>query len=139
VSLRPTTSLRVDATGVLSRITRQRDASEFSRVLIPRLKIEYQMTRALRFRTVGEYRSARVAGFVDWQTGEPLLIGPTPVSDDQSGGLRVDWLASYEPSPGTVAFAGYGSSHDTPSATSLGGLRRVEDSFFVKLAYQFRR
>ena len=58
---------------------------------------------------------------------------------DELGGLRVDWLAAFQPTPGTVAFLGYGSSHESPSATSLAGLRRMADGVFVKLAYQFRR
>ena len=139
LSLRPTTSFRVNWTGVLSRITRQRDGSEFARVFIPRLKLEYQLTRAVRFRAVGEYTSARGASFLDAETGDSLLVGGVIVPAVQSGGLRVDWLASYEPTPGTVAFLGYGSSHTAPSATSLSALRRAEDGFFVKLAYQFRR
>ena len=53
---------------------------------------------------------------------------------------RTDVLVSFEPTPGTVAFFGYGTSlakdpllYQTPDYT------RTTDGFFVKLAYQFRR
>jgi hypothetical protein len=53
--------------------------------------------------------------------------------------LRVDWLASFEPTPGTVAFFGYGSSLDDISAFGFHRMQRSSDGFFVKLAYQIRR
>ena len=54
-------------------------------------------------------------------------------------GLRVDLLASFEPTPGTVAFLGYGSSLETDEEFNWSRLRRRTDGFFVKLAYQIRR
>jgi hypothetical protein len=137
--LRPTPSLRVEGTGVLSLITRARDRSRFARTLIPRLKVEYQLTRALFFRVVGEYRSEERSALMDARTGDPLLINGAPAGATEFGGLRVDWLAAFQPTPGTVAFLGYGSSHESPSASSLAGLRRTADGVFVKLAYQFRQ
>jgi len=52
--------------------------------------------------------------------------------------VYVDWLFSYRPTPGTVAFLGYGSSLVEPSAFRFAGLSRVSDGFFVKLSYLFR-
>jgi len=40
LGLRPTQSVRVEATQVYSRITRARDGSEFARTIIPRVKVE---------------------------------------------------------------------------------------------------
>ena len=54
-------------------------------------------------------------------------------------GLRVDALFSYQPSPGTVAFFGYGSSLDPDPAHVAGPLFRTNDGFFVKLSYVFRQ
>ena len=54
-------------------------------------------------------------------------------------GLRVDLLASFEPTPGTVAFLGYGSSLETDAEFNWSRLQRRNDGFFVKLAYQVRR
>ena len=53
--------------------------------------------------------------------------------------LRVDWLFSYQPTPGTVVFLGYGSSLEEPDR--FGRLRRygrVSDGFFAKISYLFR-
>jgi hypothetical protein len=61
---------------------------------------------------------------------------PAPGFDRRS--LRFDGLISFEPRPGTVAFLGYGSG--LADDVSLDRqLERVNDGFFVKLAYQFRR
>ena len=53
--------------------------------------------------------------------------------------LRMDWLVSYVPSPGTVFFAGYGSSLTEPEAFRFRQVERVRDGFFVKLSYLLRR
>ena len=52
--------------------------------------------------------------------------------------LRVDWLFSYQPTPGTVMFAGYGGSYDGPEHLRFRELNRTDDGFFVKLSYLFR-
>jgi hypothetical protein len=116
LDLRPTGSIRVSGSNTYSLITRSRDGSEFARTIIPRLKVEYQPTRPLFFRVVGEYVSQRRAPLEDAVTGDPLLINGQPQPFQESNGLRVDFLASFEPSPGTVAFLGYGSSLDDTAA-----------------------
>jgi len=122
-----------------SRIRRTRDDSEFARTIIPRVKVEYQPTRALFVRVVGEYISERQDILRDALTGDPLLTRGAPFAPVSANGLRVDALFSYEPTPGTVAFFGYGSSLDTYQTFSLRGLQRTSDGFFLKLAYQIRR
>jgi hypothetical protein len=122
-----------------SRITRARDGSEFARTIIPRLKLEYQPRRSLFFRVVSEYVSGRSAALEDARTGAPISINGTPTAATESNRLRVDWLASFEPTPGTVAFLGYGSSTDDSGPFKFRRLTRTSDGFFVKLAYQFRR
>jgi hypothetical protein len=54
-------------------------------------------------------------------------------------GFRLDLLASFEPTPGTVAFLGYGSSLESDREFNWSRLERVNDGFFLKLAYQLRR
>jgi hypothetical protein len=138
-NFRPTSSIRLELTNTLSRITRHRDGSDFARTIIPRLKAEYQLTRVLFLRIVGEYRSQRQAGLRDARTGVRLLSDGIPVAAQKFDGLRLDCLFSYEPTPGTVAFFGYGSSLETDRVFTLDQLRRTSDGFFVKLAYQIRR
>ena len=67
-----------------------------------------------------------------------LRAGGAPLLAEMSNGLRIDALFSYEPTPGTVVFFGYGNSMNTERQLSLRGLRRSSDGFFLKLAYQFR-
>jgi hypothetical protein len=115
------------------------DGSEFARSTIPRLKVEYQPNRALFFRVIGEYRSERRAALQDPSTGAPLFVGGVPQPVTEFNGFRLDLLASFEPTPGTVAFLGYGSSLESDREFNWSRLERVNDGFFVKLAYQVRR
>ena len=138
VSLRPTSQLRLTLTGEYAHINRKRDDSEFARSVIPRLKAEYQATRHLFFRGIVEYAAERVAALVDARTGSPLLLNGRPIEAEEDNGVRVDALISYEPTPGTVAYIGYGSSYADISPLDRR-FRRTDDGFFVKLAYLFRR
>jgi hypothetical protein len=138
VELRPTSTIRATALTTVFRLFRL-DDSEFARSTIPRLKLEYQPNRALFFRAIGEYRSERRATLVDRTTGDSLFVAGAAQPTTEFNGLRVDLLASFEPTPGTVAFLGYGSSLETDSEFNWSKLERVNDGFFVKLAYQLRR
>jgi hypothetical protein len=122
-----------------SRITRERDGSEFARTIIPHVKIEYQPTRALFFRFIGEYQAQRRAALVDEATGRPLLIDGAGQPATLSNTFRMDWLASYEPSPGTVFFLGYGSTMADEGTLTFRNLRRQTDGLFMKVAYRLRR
>jgi Domain of unknown function (DUF5916) len=138
LNLRPASTVRAALTGTVFRLYR-RDGSEFARSTIPRLKLEYQPNRALFFRAIGEYRSDRRAALLQPGTGIPLLVAGQPQPNTEFNGLRADLLASFEPTPGTVAFLGYGSSLETDGEFDWSRLRRQSDGFFVKLAYQVRR
>src|SRR5690606_5030993 len=61
LAMRPTTQLRGDLSVAWQRLTRAADGSEFARTVIPRARVEYQPTRALFFRMVGEYQAERRA------------------------------------------------------------------------------
>ena len=140
VSARPTGSIRMEATATYSRITRERDGSQFARTVIPRVKLEYQVVRPLFFRMIAEYQSQRQGILVDAVNGLPLLVrGVFPKAESRTG-LRLDWLASYKPTPGTVAFFGYGSAMSADRLDPLANhLVRTSDGFFLKIAYQIRR
>jgi hypothetical protein len=138
MNARPTSSIRIELGETYSRITRAHDAGEFARTIIPRLRVDVQPRRSLFVRAIAEYRAQRQSPLVDARTGAPLLVDGVLFRPDVNG-LRVDWLFSYEPTPGTVVFVGYGASLETPRTLSLRGLERMDDQFFVKLAYLFRR
>jgi hypothetical protein len=139
LSLRPTSAARVEATLASSRITRRLDGSEYARTLIPRVKAEYQLSRAMFVRVVGEYRSERRDALRSADDGRTLWVNQSRSVPTAASRLRMDWLASYQPTPGTVAFFGYGSGSVAPRADEFSDLQRNDDAFFVKLAYQFRR
>jgi len=124
---------------VRSAIFRNRDGSELARTILPRLKIEYQPRRSLFFRVVSEYRAQRQASLEHGRTGEPLYVAGSVVGEREQNNLRLDWLASFEPTPGTAAYFGYGSAMESPASSGSGNLRRTNDGFFLKLAYQLRR
>jgi hypothetical protein len=138
VELRPTSKVRATGLATVFRLHRL-DGSEFARSTIPRLKLEYQPNRSLFFRVIGEYRSERRAALIDPASGDSLFIGGAAQPTTEYNGLRLDLLASYEPTPGTVAFLGYGSSLESDAEFNWSRLQRVNDGFFVKLAYQIRR
>ena len=53
--------------------------------------------------------------------------------------VRADALLSYQPTPGTVFFAGYGSLSRENEPLRFGrSLERMNDGFFLKASYLFR-
>jgi hypothetical protein len=138
LALRPTSTVRVTGLVNVFRLSRL-DETEFARSTIPRLKLEYQPNRALFFRAIGEYRSERRAALIDAASGDSLYVGGAAQPTVEFNGFRLDLLASFEPTPGTVAFLGYGSSLESDEEFNWSRLHRMSDGFFVKLAYQVRR
>ena len=138
VDLRPTPALRISAQ--YSRLVlHRRDGSWFSTEDIPRLKVEYQATRSIFFRVVGQYTTLRSDALLDPATRDTLIVGGGAVGASTSRELRVDWLFSYRPSPGTLIYLGYGAScSEFDAACAVGRQRsRTEDGFFAKLSYLF--
>ncbi len=138
LDLRPTPAIRVAAQ--YSRLVlHRRDGSWFSSEDIPRLKVEYQATRSIFFRVVGQYTSLRGDALRDPATGGAIVIGGSPVGPTSISDLRVDWLFSYRPSPGTLLYLGYGASCSAfEPACAVGRQRsRTSDGLFAKLSYLF--
>lgn len=141
---RPTQKLRVDGTYQMQGYVRRSDGSTVQIGRIPRLKVEYQLTRAIFVRAVGEYDSSKEDALRDeTRTFAPILLRQRDgtfklATAETSNRFRADWLFSYQPNPGTVIFAGYGSTLTEPIALRFRALDRTSDSFFVKLTYLFR-
>ena len=140
----PTASLRVEALWTHQRITRAKGGRHFSTADIPRVKLEYQLTRAIFFRYIGQYFAQNQAALADPRTGQPLL-GYDPgsglyvaVPASTVNDFRSDVLFSYKPTPGTVFFFGYGASLDEPDAFRFRNLKRSSDGFFLKASYVYR-
>jgi hypothetical protein len=137
VDVRPTAGLR--GTFQLSRLTldRSRDGSRFSTETIPRLKVEYQLTRAIFFRFVGQYSAREQAPLLDL-AGNPILVAGVKDTGFTENEFRMDWLFSYRPVPGTLVYLGYGSTLEEPNDFRFRNLERTTDGFFAKLSYLFR-
>jgi len=142
---RPTPDLRLDASWIYDRLTRVRDGSEFAITNIPRLQVEYQLTRSIFLRYIGQYVAQHQAALEDPRTGAPLVqrgsVGGAyaPLGAFSSNLFRNDVLLSYKPIPGTVFFAGYGTSLSEPNAFQFSrGMYRTTDGVFVKVSYLFR-
>ncbi len=138
LTLRPTQQIRVGATYQSSSFTRRSDGRRTLTVQIPRLKVEYQLTRSIFFRVVAQYTASKREPLIDPATGRTLIVGGAPTVETVSNSLRADWLFSYRPTPGTVFFAGYGNTMTEPDPLRFQQLRRVNDAFFVKVSYLFR-
>ncbi len=143
---RPTNQLRVEARYQLQSFQRRSDGSYVGIRRIPRLRLEYQVTRPIFVRLIAEQNgSFQDTLRDDSRTGLPIYLrdgqgGFVPASRQSTKRLRLDWLFSYQPTPGTVVFAGYGTSLAEVD-TSLRGrqpLRRISDGFFAKISYLFR-
>jgi hypothetical protein len=142
---RPTDKLRLESTYAIQQVRRRSDGSLVDVQHIPRVKMEYQLSRPIFLRLVGEYATDQQDDLRDdTRTDAPLLI-----YDDSAGDFvratgftrstfRGDVLFSYQPRPGTVLFAGYGSTLVDPDDPFRTGMRRVADGFFMKVSYLFR-
>jgi hypothetical protein len=141
---RPTQKVRVDGTYQMQGYVRRSDGSTVQIGRIPRVKLEYQLSRAVFVRLVGEYDASKQDALRDETRTftQILLCRPEGTfalaAATTSNILRADWLFSYQPSPGTVLFAGYGSTLTEPEALHFRSFDRTSDSFFVKLTYLFR-
>ncbi len=137
-ALRPTPSLRIEGRWVHERLTRARDGSRFSTADIPRLKLEYQLSRSIFLRYVGQYVAQDQVALADPRTGQPLLVNGSAAGPVVTNDFRNDVLFSYKPVPGTVVFVGYGASLTEDDAFQFQHLTRASDGFFLKLSYLFR-
>jgi len=155
ISLRPTEQRRITTSYNEQSYERMADGSMVARTRIPRIRAEYQISRAIFVRAVGEYRADFADDLRDTDHDGLPLYRQTPGGFVRARGfttidrranhinsVRPELLFSYLPSPGTVIYAGYGGTLLEPDAFRLGRgvgeLRRQNDSFFVKMSYLFR-
>ena len=135
---KPTPAVRIEGRWTHARLTRARDGTRFSTANIPRLKLEYQLSRAIFFRYVGQYFAQDQVALRDPRSAQPILVSGTAASALVTNDFRNDFLFSYKPLPGTLVFFGYGTSLTEPDAFQFRNLSRASDGFFLKLSYLFR-
>ena len=140
---RPTDQVRIGLTYNYQRVVRRSDNSQVNATHIPRLTLEYQLARPLFLRIIGQYVQSETDSLRDDGRTDLPIYRQTPGGLVRAGArsvndLRLDLLASYRPTPGTVLFLGYGSSYVTEERFKFATLDRTQDGFFVKLSYLFR-
>ena len=144
LNVRPTDQLRIAGTYSYEQYDRQTDGTRVQTRTIPRLRVEYQVTRQIFVRVIGEVvkvkqdslrDDSRTEAPVYFRNGDGTLT--RAVAFDRSRG-RLDFLFSYLPTPGTVIYVGYGNTSraDRPGGTQ--SLQPSRDVFFMKLSYLFR-
>lgn len=143
LNLYPTRSLKTEVGLRTTRISRASDGSQYSSATIPRIKAQYQFSRAFFVRGIFEYQSSEKGALRDPVTGAMLSYcdseGSCEVRDGSNGyDFHVEGLVSYEPSPGTVFYVGYTRQMEDTEAFRFRQVRPVADGLFVKLSYRFR-
>ena len=134
---RPTEQFRADLTFNMQTVKRPVDGTLVNGRYLPRTRIEYQLTRAMSIRWIAEYAIEKQDDLRDNSRTELALAVFNPATGTyrrltafERRNVRSDFLFSWQPTPGTVFFAGYGSTHAESE--------RVRDGLFMKLSYLFR-
>jgi hypothetical protein len=131
IAIRPREPVRINLSATYQRLLRDHDGSEFARTVIPRARIEFQPARAFFLRAITEYRAERRDGLRDARTGEPLGVGGIATQPFAANGMSIELLASYQPTPGTVAFLGYAASLVEDDPFAFTALSRTRDGLFL--------
>jgi hypothetical protein len=144
IDWRPNDKIRISPQYQLQQFRRRTDGSMVGSRTIPRLKVEYQVSRPVFLRFVGEYDARRQDDLRDDSRTElPIVVRDATgtyqrASAFEHNAFRIDCLFSYQPTPGTVFFAGYGSSLTEAESLRFNRLQRTNDGFFLKVSYLFR-
>ncbi len=144
LNVRPTEQLRISGTWNIEEFNRATDGSRVLTRETRRVRTEYQVTRQVFVRFIGELTLQRQDDLRDdSRTGAPIYFAGangalTRATAFSRRRARMDFLFSYLPSPGNIVYLGYGDAlrADIPNGSS--SLRRTSDSFFLKLSYLFR-
>ncbi len=144
VNLFPATQLRAEIGVRHTVMRRKRDGSLYSRATIPRLRAQYQFSRALFLRAIGEYGSQERRPLLAPDDGVPLVYCSAPENCSALGGseshdFSLEALVGYEPTPGTVVYLGYTRLMEDTQAFRFRDVRPEADGLFAKLSYRFRR
>ena len=134
LTVRPNRSLRIDNTYILFRLHNRLGAVGAMNNHIIRSKWNYQFTRQLSFRFIGQYNT--------------LLANPSFTSLQTSKNFNADFLITYLVHPSTAVYVGYNSNLENVlsplgadvDGNLLRGPRLINDgrNFFVKASYLFR-
>ena len=139
VTLRPTSAIEFSAKYTYSRLWRTGDNSVYSTVNLPRIRTQYQFNRAIFVRVIVQYAFEERDALKDPTTGAPILIDGALATATRTGRFEGQFLATYEPSPGTIFFIGYSRLMTSVDRTyRLSRMDLAAEGLFAKLSYLFR-
>jgi hypothetical protein len=136
--VQPSEALRMEASYSWVRLERAETGSHFSTAHIPRLKVQYQFSKSLLTRVIGQYDLEKRKALMHPVTGQAVLVNGSLQSERERGNFTGQALISFEPSPGTIFFIGYSRVMDGPYGLPLDEKELRQDGFFMKLSYLFR-
>ena len=122
----------------MSRLHRQDDHTFFSSADIPRLRTQYQFSKALFARIILQYDLSEREARRDPTTGLPLIIDDELSVDEERGRFLTQILVSYEPSPRTVFFIGWSRQMEGDRTFSLSQMDPINEGLLAKLSYLYR-
>ena len=144
IDWRPNDRARISLIYAQNQYVRRSDNTQVYVQRVPYLEMAYQLSRPIYIRFIGQYNSAWQANLRDdGRTNDPIVIRDlttgvyAPALRYVSNSVTSNFLFSYQPTPGTVFFLGYGGAYTEPWAFNFTGLTRTADSFFVKVTYLF--
>ncbi|MCY3610769.1 MAG: DUF5916 domain-containing protein [Gemmatimonadetes bacterium] len=139
----PTRHLSAELGFRYQSLFRESDGTLALEAVIPRVKTQYQFSRALFLRAIVEYGAQMRRDLVDPATGHPLLgcgsSGCSLRSGTDANDFGIETLLSYEPTPGTVFFLGYSRQMEDTGRLRFRDVRPTADGLFAKVSYRFRR
>ncbi len=138
LKLWPSEGLSLDFAWARSRLWRRRDDTLFATQDIPRLRTQYQFSRALLARVVLQYNLQSREPLSDPATGRVLHYDGAPSEAVSQGEFGGQLLLSYEPSPGTLFYVGWAQHLRGPHTLHIADMERMSDGIFVKLSYLHR-
>ena len=134
----PTDGLALDMGFTRSRLDRSTDGSRFSTQSISRVKTQYQFSKSLFARLIGQYNLVRTNALRDPATGAPVLIGGARAAADARGEFGFNGLIAYEPSPGKLVYVGWTRQMNGPYTYALRDLSRTAEGLFLKFSWLHR-
>jgi len=144
INYRPNDRARISLIYAQNQYVRRSDNTQVYVQRVPYLEIAYQLSRPIFVRFIGQYNSSWQANLRDdGRTNDPIVIRDpatgtfSPALRYVSNSVSSNFLFSYQPTPGTVFFLGYGGGYTEPWAFNFTGLTRTSDNFFVKVTYLF--
>ena len=144
LNLRPTEQLRVSGTWAYETFRRKTDGTLVLSRNTPRVRAEYQVSRQVFVRVIGEHSVVQQDSLRDDSRTElPVYLRQANGTLRRAAAFRrtrarLDVLFSYLPTPGTVVYLGYGDQLRADDPGEFRTLRRSADVFFAKVSYLFR-